>query len=575
MSAAMLMALPSTHAQDTVLSDRILPGETYLYFSMPSVQRFREAFGKSPAGQMFADPAFDDFKNELNNAFSAQLDEGFAQVQDAIGISVQELLDIPTGEVTLAVCGAGVRANKMGAVIFLDYGDHESDVRSLMDQAAAALSNVPDLESADTEYDGTNITLYNVTSEISRQTPLAKEFGWFMKDSRLVISNSRSVMELILDNWSGEADDTLRQNEVYSYILERCQTSEGSSLLTTYFDPIGLFKKVIQTGSAGEAGMAAGLALGMLPTLGLDQFRAMGSVAQMDVDGFDAVSRSFIYCDQPPRGAMQIFQFESVDTMPPTWVKDGASLYMSAKWRIEDAYAAIESLVDMFQGAGAFSSMIEQAAERGPQIHIKQDVVDLMDGTMQMVSAPGPSATGYGGDEILMAFGVRDESQAADLLVKLTSLPGFPGESREFQGATLYEIQNPGDGQTVGFTVANGKLLIGIGGFLLEQALRNDDDVRPLAESEDFQRVARHIPADALAVTYSHPANQYRSLYEMLRSGDVVDNFPGLDDILSQIDFGLLPSFDVIEKYLAPTGGYWVGDENGVLMETFSLKPTN
>jgi len=76
-------------------------------------------------------------------------------------------------------------------------------------------------------------------------------------------------------------------------------------------------------------------------------------------------------------------------------------------------------------------------------------------------------------------------------------------------------------------------------------------------------------------VTYTNPASQYRSLYEMLRDGNPAESFPGLDDILSQIDFGRLPPFEVIEKYLAPSGGFWVGDENGVLMEQFSLKAAN
>lgn len=560
-------------AQERILSDQILPGETYLYFSMPSVSRFREAFGRSPAGKLWADPAFDEFRAELNNAFSDQLNEGLAQIQEAVGLSAQELCDIPTGEVTLAVCSAGTRANKMGGVLILDYGDHESQVRGLLDKLLSRLNEAPDLESADTEYDGTEITLFKITSEISKQTPLAKEFGWFLKDDRLVASNSSDVLQLILDNWNGDADGTLQQNEVYAYIMEKCQTSERSSLLTTYLDPVGLFTKVIQTGSAGEAGMGAGLALGMLPTFGIDQLKAIGSAAQMDVDGFDSVSRSFIYCDQPPRGAMQIFQFDTVDTLPPSWVKEGASLYMSAKWKVDEAYRAVESLVDMFQGAGAFANIVDQAAQSGPQVHIKQDVIDQLDGSMQMVAAPGGEEAE--GDEMLFALGVRDNARMSDVLVKLTSLPGFPGQSREFQGATVYEIQNPGSEQTVGFTVANGKLLIGIGSFLLEQALRNDNDVRPLSETDDFQLVAEHIPRGALAVTYSHPASQYRSLYEMLRNGEATDSFAGLDDILGQIDFGRLPPFEVVRKYLAPAGGYWVGDEHGVLMEQFSLKPSN
>ena len=58
----------------------------------------------------------------------------------------------------------------------------------------------------------------------------------------------------------------------------------------------------------------------------------------------------------------------------------------------------------------------------------------------------------------------------------------------------------------------------------------------------------------------------------MVRDGDAAENFPGMEDLFSKIYFSKLPSFDVIEKYMAPTGGFWVGDENGVLMETFSLK---
>ena len=117
--------------------------------------------------------------------------------------------------------------------------------------------------------------------------------------------------------------------------------------------------------------------------------------------------------------------------------------------------------------------------------------------------------------------------------------------------------------------------MIGVGGTLVEQALRNDNDIRPLAETESYQKIAEHFQPGALAVTYTHPAAQYKSLYDLLKSGNAADNFPGMDEIFERIDFTRLPSFDVIEKYMAPAGGSWVGDDNGVLMEQFSLKPSN
>ena len=172
---------------------------------------------------------------------------------------------------------------------------------------------------------------------------------------------------------------------------------------------------------------------------------------------------------------------------------------------------------------------------------------------------------------MLLAIGVKDDQTFADLLNKLTSEPGFPGETREVNGATVYEIE-PGNGQKISFTVANSQLLIAVGGNQLEQALRDDNDVRPLAESDDFKAVSEHFPDGALAVTFSRPAEQYRRLYDMLRDGEAAENFPGMEDMFSKIDFSKLPEFEVIEKYMSPTGGYWVGDENGVLMEQFSLK---
>lgn len=562
-------------AQDKVLSDQMLPRETFLYLSMPSVSHLREAFASSSTGKMWADPAFDEFKTEIKQAFGSELDEGLSKVQEVLGMSVWELAEIPTGEVSFAISGAP--GNKMGAAMFLDFGPHESQVQTLLQKANAALSRSSDLEPTNAVVNGTELTLFKVTSSIAKKTPLAREFGWFVRDERLVISNSRALMEMLLNDWDGSGTDKLPSNSIFSYIMERCGSKPGSDLITMYFDPIGLFTKVIQTGSAGEAGLGAGMALGFLPTLGLSQMKAMGSVAQMNVDGFEGISRSFIYTEQPPMAAMRIFMLDQVDPVPPSWIKEGASMFMATRWKVAEAYDAVESLVDMFQGAGALAGIIDGLANQGPRVHIKNDVIDQLDGNLQMISgAAGVSTTG-GSDQMLFVIGVRDSSKMAGLLAKLTDQPGFPGEEREFQGVTLYEI-DPGSGQKIGFTVANNKLLIGIGDVLLEQALRNDNDVRPLAESADFRRVAEHFRPNALSITYTHPAAQYRGLYDMLKSGQVNENaaanFPGMDEFFERVDFTRLPSFDVIEKYLAPAGGSWVGDDNGVLMETFSLQPT-
>ncbi len=565
-----LCGVASAQTADTkVLSDQVLPKDTFLYMSMPSVEGMKEAFGESSVGKMLADAAFDEIKGEVHNAFSSEMAEGFAKVQETLGLTVEELMAIPTGEVTLAISKAP--PNKMGAIVFFDYGSHESEVTGLLEKAAAALNSVSELESANVEHDGTEIVMYTVMADIAKKTPLAKEFGWFLKDERLVISNSGALLKLTLDNWDGSSEKTLANNDVYAYIMDQCSSEEGESLVTTYMDPIGLFTQLVQTGSLGEAGLPAGMAISVFPMLGVNQLKGIGSVGEVGgAEGIEGVSRMFIYTEQPAQGAMQIFQLDVVDQTPPAWVKEGASAWVATSWKAAEAYTAVETLVDMFQGAGAFARIVDGLAEQGPEVHIKNDVIDQLDGTMNLVMAPGDPEAEGSTDDVLIALGVKDNEKIAELLAKLTSQPAFPGETRELEGATIYEI-NPGNGTKLAFTVANNQLMIGVGGVQLEQAVRNDDDVRPLSESEDFKAVAEHFEEGALAVVYSQPAEGYRRMYDMLRNGKAVESFPGMDELFSKIDFAKLPPFEVVEKYMAPTGGYWIGDENGVYMESFSL----
>jgi len=571
-SAVMLGGLCGVAAAQTadtkVLSNQILPKETYFYMSVPSVEEMKSTFQNSSAGRMWEDPALEEFKAELNTAFAGEVADSFSKIHDAVGLTVEELMAIPTGEVTVAVSKA---SNKMGVIMFMDYGSHESEVRSLLEKAAGALNNSNDLESSDIEHDGTELTMYKITNEISKKTPLAKEFGWFLRDERLVISNSSALLKSTLDNWEGDSGKSLVHNDVYAYIMEKCESTPGAGMMTTYVDPVGLFSALVETGSLGQQGMVASMAIGSFQAFGINQLKGFGSSGEMGGEEFEGVSRAFLYCEQPPQGAMQIFQLDKVDVVPPSWVKDNVSAWVATKWKAGEAYAAVETLVDMFQGAGAFEGMIDGFADKGPGIHVKTDIIDQLDGKLQLVVAPADRASKAQTDDMLFVVGLKDNEKFANLLNKITSEPGFPGETREINGATVYEIE-PGGGQKISFTVANSQLLVSIGGNQLEQALRDNDDLRPLSESDDFKEASEHFQEGALAVTFSRPAAQYRRMYDMVRDGDAAENFPGMEDLFSKIDFSKLPSFDVIEKYMAPTGGSWIGDENGVLMETFSLK---
>ncbi|MEZ6133063.1 MAG: hypothetical protein R3C59_30705 [Planctomycetaceae bacterium] len=569
-SAMLLATLPLSAQPATatkVLSDQILPQDTYLYVSMPSVTAMVEFFKSSSMGQIWNDPAMDDFKQELSGAFDSKLEEARLKFQENVGLSLDEVLAIPTGEVSLAVSANS--SNAMGLVFFLDYGDSEAQLQQLLDRLTQNLDKQPKLTMVNKTFDGTAITMFEIEYSGPAPTPLAKEFGWFLKDQRMVFSNRLELLEGTLENWDGAADRSLQTNEAYAYVMSKCQTRERSSLTTMYFDPIGLFTKLVQTGSLGQQSMGAGMALGFLPALGLNQLKAVGLVSEAGTGDFEAVSRMVVYADQPPTGLMQMFQLDHCLKTPPAWVKEDATAYIAVNWKIQDAYQALESVVDMFTGAGTLASQLDQMAQRGPGIHLKDDVVDQLTGDIQAVTAASDSEE-LPSDRMVVALGVRDNEAARKLLSKFAGEAGL--ESREFRGTDLYEINGPAPGQSFSFAVSEGRLLVAVGSTLLEQVLRNDSDVKPLAETDDFRKVSAFFPANAVSVQFSRPAETYRQFYDMLKSGEVAEHFPGNQDWLQRIDFTTLPAFDVIAKYIKPNGAYSVNDDRGLFTEAFQLK---
>ena len=569
-SAVLLASLPlsaQTATTTKVLSDQVLPRDTYLYFSVPNVTAMKEFVTNSSMGQLWNDPAVADFKDEVKAAIDEDLQEALLQFQEYVGISLEEVLSIPTGEVSLAI-SAGP-ANSVGVVFFLDYGDSETHVQDLLDKSAEALSQQPRLKELEKSFDGTAITMFEIQHDGPLPTPLAKEFGWFQKDQRLVFSNRIELLESVLESWDGEAPRSFLSNEAYSYIMSKCQSGDRSALSTVYFDPIGLFTKLVQTGSLGQASMGAGMALGFLPALGLNQMKAMGAVSEAGTGDFEAVSRSVFYAEQPPTGLMKAFRLDHAKKTPPDWVKENVTTYIATKWKIDEAFESVESLVDMFSGAGTLATQLDRLAEEGPGIHLKHDVIDLLSGDVQVLTAPSEEKDAPG-EQMMLCLGVRNNESATDLVAKIAGQGGL--ESRDFRGVQLYEVDGPAPGQAFSFTVSDGRLMLSMGGSLIEQVLRNDSDMRPLAESEDFRRVSQFFPANAVAVQFSRPAETYRPFYEMLKSGEAAENFPGNQDVFEKIDFTKLPPFDVIAKYIKPTGGYTVNDEHGMFMEAYQLK---
>lgn len=561
LATALLPRLSLRAEEEVVPTDRLLPPEVSVYISVPDVDELKVRWGKTAFGGLTQDSAFEPFKEEISKAI-----EGVSEkIKDELGVSLKDLLQVPSGEFAFAVLTP--QGKKISAVMFLDFGDNEETVDALMEKAEKALED-NGAEGDDEEIDGTQVTTWTFKNGGDKPNQLV----YFIKDTMLVATSDLDTAKGVLARWDGKHSDTFADNDNYNLILEKCSTDDEDGLFVWYINPMGLVQAGIQQAAAQNPQVAL-IAGAVLEPLGLMSLKAIGGSADMATEEFDGISKTFFVIEQPTKGLLNVFQFPAIEQKPPKWVSANAGAWFSLNWDIAGAYNAAGALFALAPNAppGGLDAIVDNLAEQGPKVHLKKDVLDLLSGRIQVVVEPGKKKDDDPAqDRVVVALGLNDAKKFQATLNKLTKMPGFPGETREFKGSTIIEFEVPDftgslEPKKAGLAIGQDQLMFSNDVTAIEAMLRGDIDGDALVDSAAYKSIAEHLPAKASIVSFSRNDSQVEALWEMAKGGQAALFLP-------QIDFSKLPDFDAVKKYLTPNGGYSVPDKKGVLFVSFGTK---
>lgn len=564
--------VPVATAADPIPTERLLPRDVSVYVTVSNVNEFKQRWNQSLTGQLIQDESLAPFRADVKK----QLDELSTQLHGEVGVTLNDLLELPSGEFSFAVMH--LPGKPLVPVAFLDFGDGRPTVEVLLDKAAKALEE-QGAQRSETDIEDTRVVTYTLPEKDADENDPAPDGNapksptkivYFLKDTFFVVSGDELALEAVLARWDGQHSQTFADNDVYRYIKERTKSPNAKALLNWYIDPLTLLQRVITAGP--QAGVEAQMVLGFLPMLGLNKLKAFGGTFDMVAGDFDSVSRSMVYVETPPAGVLNVFQFPAIEQAPPQWVSARASTYFGLNWDISTAYTAVEALVDMLQGPGTLAAMIDGLAQQegGPNLHLKADLIDQLSGRIHVASYPSSERdTEMETQQFLIAVGLREPDKMRATLSKIANAEGFPGEIREFQSEIIYDIPAAGGAGvggpgTMSVAVTQGHLMVAPNTVVLESAIRGEAD-QPLASADDYRRVAAHFPPKTSIIGFQKQYAQLKSLYDMARSGALAAFVPN-------VDFSTLPPFGQLEKYFRPTGTYAVPDERGALFVSFSLR---
>ena len=559
---------------------QLLPSDTVAYVRINDVQDMVEKFQETSIGRLTND---DQILPLLRGLYGSAA-EAFSRVEDRVGNSLDELLTIPQGEMSIAMVAPDDR--DIGVVVIMDVDGEDGKARELM-------------QTLETEFlgQGRRTTEEVGEVEITIFTGLGDDNGtaaYFFREDSMLLSSDVQILRDMLSVWDGEAEDvrTLADNRKFTTIIKKSAGSKGERpQLTWYVDPVDIFRK------SNRDNVSSQVALALLEPFGVTGFKAVGGSMIFAPEEFDSIQHMHVMMSSPRRGVLDMVAMESGDTTPEPWVPNDVATYMTMNWDFGRTMKALTNLYDRSRGDGAMETEAGNFFEERFGMDFQEDVVDQLAGRVTYLAKVEKPGT-VNSQSQLVAVKLNDAEAFEDVLAGVADKFSERMTAEKLNRSTYYRMRfgrrEPGAleasqdvlRQAIPCTMVVGDYLILSDSVeLLKDIVRTKRAGKnSLADDLEFKLIRSKLGMQPGGdkpgmIMFQRPEESFRSLYEMATSDGIRQGLSQQaegNDFMRAINDALtenpLPPFSEIAKYLAPSGGLFTMDETGLHYTGFALR---
>ncbi len=552
---------------------KLLPKETLAFGSVADSKTLVEKFNTTNMGQMLQEPRIKPLIQQLYGNLRAEM----AGVEEQLGVTLDELLTLPNGELAVGVIKP--EEGPISLVGFIEVGDQYPTAKKLLDKLDAELA-ARGVEFGEERQGGTSISYY----QFRRQ-----QLAYFDRDGVVVIGSNVNVLKQVLAAWDGESKESLADNRSFATVRSKCRGGKDEPpQLFWYADPIGLVKALVPADGANA------FALALLKPLGVEGIRAAGGSATLATENFDFIFQAHLLLAEPREGVLDLLAFTSGDTTPEAWVPTDAASYLTVNYDFGETYDRVRKLVDRFTSDGTTRAQAQAAFDR-LGLNFEADILPQLDNRFSLTSYVQKPAT-LGSQVTLAALRVKDPAKFRPLLEQVAEK--FPNniETDSYAAVKYYRIiggnrqRRPLEDENAprpvpAFALIGNHLVISDRAEAIERAIADSRINGPkLGAAIDFKIIASQ--AENLAgegqmclLSFNRPEEGFRMMYDLatteqnrerLRQG--AENNRGLKFVDQALQDNPLPSFESLRKYMAPAGAVLIDDESGLHYISFTLR---
>lgn len=579
---------------------QLFPEKTLAYVRIDNVAKLREDLKNCSIGKLGNDeelkPIFAEFYGSLVNST--------AQMQETIGLNLDELLSIPNGEFAVALLPSDKSAGKANRkkdgekttvtiqleepalVLLLDAGEEITGIQLMVERLEKSMS--ADMQHSQKVVD--RLTLHRYQNSNRER----ERFGYFIDNGVMIASTDPNYLEQLAAVWLGAAGNwsSLADNRQFTGILSRCVGTQGERpQLSFYVDPMAIVRQFTPNTASSS------MVLAMLPAFGLDGIQGVGGSWIVAPPDFDSIAHLHISLESPRRSILGLLRPKKGSTTPEDWVPESVASYGTINWDVASTLKAIEQLFNQFRGPEAFEKEFLARANDQLKLDLRKDVLENLEGRLTILSGFVRPVTINSGSNLYAVKLKNPEYVKNNVMPKLYELIEARTElSTESFGKLTARVVTVGNRGNLGadsvmrqpelcFAFVDDYLLFADSKYMMRQiADCLGGSTAKLSEALDFELISDRITAqlqnkECSSLSYSRPEESLQLFYELARDPKnrerlrkVSDNNGFFKALLAGLDKRELPPFSVIAKYLAPSGGFLVDDDTGLHYMSFSLR---
>jgi hypothetical protein len=588
---------------------RLLPEDTLAYIRIDNADELRDGLVDSSLGRMLADPKLRPFASDVYQTMA----ELFQQVGDQLGLTLDELLAIPTGQVAAALLPGNLSDEQTEQVQqdFVDEAGDESEdairrriARKRREQNSfaslfvieagpnmASLQQVLEAIEQRVEQSG-----YVRRTSTVGDVPLIRwlpprtgrpEIEYFIDKGTLVLGIGHDTAAKALDHCQDKSDEpTLADRAAFTSAISRCVGAEDSRpQITLFIDPYHIVERLVKRGGA------AGFVWPIIEDLGLGKIGGIAGSVFRGGDLFADISHLHVLIDPPRDGFFGVLRPETGDTAPPTWVPSDVTSYTTIHWDFPTTFENLNKVIAKFQGEDPLTRLVEDPIKKRLDVSVRDDVLTLATGryvTLRWIEPP----IKLNSAAQVHAFEIKDPIKAKSLIatirervndIEVATIGGnVVYQSRRAQNRKLPDtLRRPEPSLMI---VGDWLIFSDSTKFLERVSLAAADSLPRLINLPEYELVSAELGGkldgeDPFMVSFLRSSEYIRQIYELAQSEDTrgflnrsAEKNPVAGKVADLFRRNQLPPFADFEKYFAPSGTFAYDEAGGMHLGSFTLK---